>query len=81
MVRLSDLSAAEREHIMAKESPTFDDAPWVGEQALRFAFPDAAHGLCRITLFPTDRVGAQIHPELPCRPSLAHESLHRRPPV
>ena len=29
MVRLSDLSAAEREHIMAKELPTFDDAPWV----------------------------------------------------
>ncbi len=29
MVRLSDLSVAEREHIMAKELPTFDAAPWV----------------------------------------------------
>ncbi len=29
MVRLSDLSAAEREHIMAKELPAFDARPWV----------------------------------------------------
>lgn len=29
MVRLQDLSDAEREHIMAKELPTFDERPWV----------------------------------------------------
>ena len=28
MVRLSDLSVAEREHIMAKELPHFDEHPW-----------------------------------------------------
>ena len=30
MVRLSDLSDAEREHIMAKELPSYPDHPWVG---------------------------------------------------
>ncbi|MEL7158685.1 MAG: selenoprotein B, partial [Actinomycetota bacterium] len=34
MVRLSDLSDAEREHIMAKELPTFDSRPWVDGPAL-----------------------------------------------
>lgn len=29
MVRLSDLSDAERQHIMAKELPEFDSRPWV----------------------------------------------------
>ena len=29
MVRLADLSAAEREHILAKELPAYDDGPWV----------------------------------------------------
>lgn len=29
MVRLSDLSEAERQHIMAKELPSYDSAPWV----------------------------------------------------
>jgi len=29
MVRLRDLSDAERDHIMAKELPTFDSEPWV----------------------------------------------------
>lgn len=29
MVRLSDLSAAERDHIMAKELPSFATRPWV----------------------------------------------------
>ena len=29
MVRLSDLSEAERQHIMAKELPSFDAEPWV----------------------------------------------------
>ena len=29
MVRLGDLSAAERDHIMGKELPTYDDVPWV----------------------------------------------------
>lgn len=29
MVRLCDLTEAEREHIMAKELPSFDTAPWV----------------------------------------------------
>ena len=28
MVRLADLSDAEREHIMGKELPVYDDAPW-----------------------------------------------------
>lgn len=29
MVRLSELSAAERDHIMAKELPSYDSTPWV----------------------------------------------------
>lgn len=34
MVRLQDLSDAEREHIMAKALPTFDVRPWVEGPAL-----------------------------------------------
>ncbi len=35
MVRLRDLSEAEREHIMAKELPRFDSQPWVEGPPLR----------------------------------------------